>query len=48
MKPIDSFFKKVEGPVPVPPQQPPQPQQPQQQDEQKKPKDGSVEVISVD
>ncbi|KAG6610482.1 Chromatin assembly factor-I [Phytophthora cinnamomi] len=45
VKPIDSFFKKMGGPVPVPPQQP---QQSQQQDEQKTPKEGSVEVISVD
>ncbi|KAG7390833.1 hypothetical protein PHYPSEUDO_006655 [Phytophthora pseudosyringae] len=43
---IDSFFKKVTGPVPVPPKS----QQPmlQPSDVQQKPKDGSVEVISVD
>ncbi|KAE8892192.1 hypothetical protein PF005_g12226 [Phytophthora fragariae] len=41
VKPIDSWFKKVEGPVSAPPQS-------QQQDEQKKPKEGSVEVVSVD
>ncbi|OWZ15451.1 hypothetical protein PHMEG_00010898 [Phytophthora megakarya] len=40
---IDSFFKKMTGPVPVPPK----PQQPKATDEQK-PKDGSVEVITVD
>ncbi|GMF51613.1 unnamed protein product [Phytophthora fragariaefolia] len=44
MKPIDSYFNKSGGPVPVASLQPPQSQQ---QDEQKS-KEGVVEVISVD
>ncbi|KAL3658945.1 Chromatin assembly factor 1, subunit A [Phytophthora oleae] len=42
---IDSFFKKVAGPVLVPPK----PHDPKPAaDEQQKPKDGSVDVISLD
>ncbi|KAG1694024.1 hypothetical protein DVH05_022041 [Phytophthora capsici] len=42
---IDSFFKKVAGPVSVPPK----PHDPKQAaDEQQKPKDAKVDIISVD